>query len=253
MHVRSFASTHLGRRENNEDAYAAAASLGLFVIADGMGGYAGGEVASALVRDSMVDFFQRIGPDDPLSFAPGRRLRFSEAEKLMAMAIRMANREVIYRREGELARMGSTVAAILIRPPHAVVAHVGDSRVYRWRAGHLEVLTTDHCMEVERLQAVAQGRSTQGMWHYPPNMLTRAVGVPGMCEPDLRLLEVQPGDRYLLCTDGLTDMLDERGINAMLNTLAPHAAVEQMVLSAYRRGGEDNITALLVNVDTQPA
>jgi len=241
--VRGFASTHVGRRANNEDAYLAARELGLYLVADGMGGYEGGEIASHLVVDSLQRFFERGAPREREAFADTCPDGGTPVEAMMEMAVRAAHREVEKRRHGRLAAMGSTVAAILLRSEHAVVAHVGDSRVYRLRGGSLAQITRDHSLHAQLVEAgvMAQGSMTNR------NLITRAIGVPGCSKPDVATHRVRRGDAFLLCSDGLTDVLEDEEMEAILRELPPHRAVDALVSEAYVSGSQDNITALLVH------
>ena len=261
MKVESYASTHIGRRNNNEDAFCADSGAGLYLVADGMGGYEGGEVASGIVVETMQRFFSASEDRgtarlDRKTFSDDEGFRLdveetsevqSRQEAMMTMAIRLANREVARRRVGPLAQMGSTLAALLVRDQKALVAHVGDSRIYRLRQGKLEALTIDHSVQAERM-AAAQGGQKSRWWFYPPNTLTRAVGVPGLCRPDIRIEELHSGDRFLLCTDGLTDVLRDRDIRSLLLGFSAQDCVDHLVREAYRAGAQDNITAVLVQI-----
>lgn len=245
MEARGYASTHVGRRPNNEDAFRVDTSLGLFVVADGMGGYEGGEIASRLVVDTIHDFFGRANTEElritrPTSDGDEPTLD----ERRMEMAIRLANREIVNQRQGRLSEMGTTVAAVLFREDLALIAHVGDSRVYRFRDEKLEALTRDHSLEAEMAAVAGRGARSGRV----SSALTRAVGVPGRCQAELRTVEVCSGDLYLLCTDGLTDMVGEEDLSMFLSSMPPYRAVDALVAEAYMAGGLDNITALVVQV-----
>ncbi len=244
MEIRGFASTHVGRRDNNEDAFLADHDLGLFLVADGMGGYEGGEVASHLVVDTFEEFFRRGGPADREAFEGTAVDGRTPAENMMEMAVRKASREIEKRRTGRLAAMGSTVAAMMVRDRFAVVAHVGDSRVYRLRAGGLECLTRDHSLYAQLVEAGVV--SAQAVAHR--NLITRAVGAPGCSKPDVATHEVRSGDVFLLCSDGLTDAVEDDEIAAILTEHPSHRAVDALVAEAYVAGSSDNITALVVQV-----
>jgi serine/threonine protein phosphatase PrpC len=142
--------------------------------------------------------------------------------------------------------MGSTVAALVVRDGKAIVAHVGDSRVYRLRAGKLAALTADHSLyaEMERSGAPVPAREHCGFL----NVITRAVGMTGGGRPDLASEALQPGDVYLLCTDGLTDGLDDTRIAQLLGAGSAAEACETLVAEAVARGSRDNVTAVVVKV-----
>ncbi len=242
MNARGHASTHVGRRSNNEDAYRVDTGLGLFVVADGMGGYEGGEIASRIVVDTIHDFFGRAYTDELRITRPTADTGDIEARR-MEMAIRLANREIGNLRHGKLQHMGSTVASLLFLDDRVLIAHVGDSRVYRLRHNVLEAMTRDHSVAAQ-MRAASMGGSGGRV----SSAITRAVGVPGRCQPEIVMRSTRPGDIFLLCTDGLTDMVSEDDIEDTLGAMPPYRAVDALVTQAYVSGGEDNITALVVEV-----
>ena len=239
--VEAAGRTHVGRRAHNEDAMLLDEELGVFVVADGMGGYEGGEVASQVVVETVRRFFADNAGDAeltwPWGFEPGR----SFVTNLLTVALRLANREVRARRRGRLASMGATAVAAAVDGARVIVAHVGDSRVYRLRGGTLEPLTRDHSLR-EQLRALGAQEIPEGISH----VITRAIGMGDEEEPDLRVESLAPGDTLLLCSDGLSDPLDD----ARLRELLAHADVEQAAeglgRAAYAAGGTDNITALVI-------
>jgi len=243
--LRAHAATHVGRRDNNEDSFLADRPLGLFAVADGMGGYEGGEIASHLAVDTLYRFFSRGAPYEDITFtsfgADGR----SPAESMMQMALRLADAEIKKQRNGRLASMGSTIAAILMRGEHAVIAHVGDSRVYGFRDGALMPLTIDHSLYAEMVAAGISRTRARDHRH----VVTRALGVPGRSRPDVATFAVRSGDAFLLCTDGVTDVLPDGEIEAILSELDPARAVDAIVAEAYVSGSPDNITVLHVRVE----
>lgn len=265
----------MGRRDNNEDAFRVRDDLGLFLVADGMGGHEGGEVASQVVADTVMEFFQTpatnpiISLDDDYQTSPGAaayldattrversrrgsgpvatRKHIELVEKL-ERAIRLAQREIETLANGdrELHEMGTTLAALFLHERFAVVAHVGDSRVYRLRDGELEQLTQDHSFVAELRAA--------GAWaileHTTPQMaamVTRCLAPNANHEPDIEIHPVQPGDIFLLCSDGLSDVMHPRHISAVLRDFEdPQEASRELIRQAYRAGSQDNITALVV-------
>jgi serine/threonine protein phosphatase PrpC len=243
MNLEHAALTYVGRRSNNEDSLLAEPSLGLFVVADGVGGYEGGEVASATVVAALRDFFaaNAVDPQRTWPFAADRERTLSE--NLLGIGVRLAHREISVRREGKLSSMASTVAALYAADDVAVIAHCGDSRVYRLRDGHLERLTTDHSLYE---QMVAKGvPDLPPLEHYPfKNIVTRVLGVD-QAFADLRSEAIRAGDTFLLCSDGLHDPVDGPTLTALLS-LDPAEACSRLVKEAYDRGGKDNITAVVL-------
>jgi protein phosphatase len=223
-----FAKTDVGLvRTNNEDFYLVDPPRGLLIVADGMGGHAAGEVASQLAVETIAS---RVSP--PAPFWPLGRTR-RERERLLA-AIREANSRVRAAAAEDEGRrgMGTTVAVVWIRGRHAHVAHVGDSRVYRFRRGGLVQLTRDHSWPAE-----------DGPMR---NVLTRAIGAEPEVEVDHRIVEVFPGDVFLLCSDGLSRTVDDSAIERVLEELSGGEAVaERLIELARESGAPDNVTVAL--------
>ena len=244
MQLETFALSIPGRRANNEDAICARPELGLFVVADGMGGYEGGEVASALAVDAICELVRRTHGDKdvtwPYKIDPGRTIDENE----IIVATRLANERITMRRTGELAEMGSTVAVLRIADERVVVGHVGDSRVYRLRAGALAQLTIDHSLLA---QLIASGSPPADIEHFPwRHVVTRALGTP-TGEPEVQLDRALPGDVYLLCSDGLSEVLPPARIAERM-ALPVEAACRALVEEAYEAGSRDNISAIIVRV-----
>jgi protein phosphatase len=222
------ARTDVGRvRSGNEDSFMVQDPL--FAVADGMGGHQGGEVASKLALEELG--------------------RVTEVRDL-ADTVREANRAV-FRKASEdpnLAGMGTTLTAIMGDGAGIRVAHIGDSRLYVLRDGELTRVTTDHTV-VERL--VEEGRLTpeEAEMHPQRSILTKALGVDQEADPDDELVELEPGDRLLLCSDGLTGMIDEARIASILQSHDdPQAAADALVDAANEAGGQDNITSVVIDV-----
>ncbi len=224
--------THPGlRRDLNEDTYYGDSELGLWLVADGMGGHACGEVASALARETIV-----------------REIRAGTA---LAPAIRVADEEIIRasRRRNDSLPMGTTVVAARVQGNRFEVAWVGDSRAYLWREGRLAQLSQDHSYVQE---LIAQGTLTaeQARAHPHRNVVTQALGVTDPAHLNVAIMtgELKPGMQLLLCSDGLTEEVDDAGIGRAL-ALADCSAqecVDSLVAAALDGGGSDNITAILV-------
>ncbi len=230
------------KRRLNEDFFIIDDDLGLYLVADGMGGHAAGDVASRLAGEEILDSL-RDARD-----AGDRR----PARDLLTAAVVAGQRRLVeaVRREPELKGMGTTVVAAL-HPPGSgklVIAHVGDSRAYRFRNGDLEPLTEDHSWVHE--QVTAGFLSEEAARRHPlKNVVTRALGENGEPRVDTRELELEAGDRYLLCSDGLNTMLEDREIAAVLRRTGDlEAACRELIVAANRRGGNDNITVVLLDV-----
>ncbi|MHB8753706.1 MAG: Stp1/IreP family PP2C-type Ser/Thr phosphatase [Candidatus Acidiferrales bacterium] len=235
-------------RSNNEDSFRLAPELNLFVLSDGMGGQASGEVASRLAAETIVAHC-RDAEANPRSQLIGERIEgASDAGNRLASAIRLANRAVhqAARRNTAQTGMGATVVAAWFADERMTIAHVGDSRAYRLRRGELEQLTQDHSFIAEQ---VCQGMMTaeEASQSKMQNVLLRALGI----DPDV-LVEVSEellmeGDTLLLCSDGLTHELSDAQIAAVLcDTDEAQEAASRLVELANQAGGGDNITVIVV-------
>jgi len=245
--TRGFGSTHTGQRRGNEDWFMLDRSLGLYIVADGLGGRAGGEVASRLTAEVVHGFFKLAGSDSDLGFDAESSAGRSLAEARMDMACRLAHREVRRRQVGSLEGMGSTLAAMLIRHGRALIGHVGDSRVYRLRGDEIKQLTVDHSFHAEMVAAGVVDITERGRARYG-NMITRAVGMPGAFRADIKSDTVEEGDRYLLCSDGLHDVVDDQTMMTIMSELPPVQAAPLLVATALSSGARDNVTAVVVEV-----
>jgi len=238
------ARTDRGRkRSSNEDAFSLRADLGFFALADGMGGHAAGEVASQMAVDRVTEEFLAAGSD---------ALAADALESALVAATHRANAAIFERGERELdkAGMGTTLTTLGLVPAERAyrVAQVGDSRAYRLRADTLVQLTTDHTWVQQQVQL---GRLSPGLARRHPfaNIVTRALGIRDEIDVDIVRGELQPGDVFLLCSDGLTGMVDDAEIGEILaSSAAPEAAATALVDAANVAGGQDNITAIVVSI-----
>ena len=240
------ACTDKGRvRLNNEDSYHVCPDQNLFVLSDGMGGAAKGEVASAMAVET-VGVSLRQNPSLAL---PGKP-EFSDETNSLIHAIQLANRKIHEQgaRDPASRGMGATIVAVRISGNRASLAHVGDSRVYLFRAHTLQQLTSDHSLVAEQ---VRQGLMThqQAAASELQSVLTRALGMEESVEVDAEEMELLPGDSLLLCSDGLTRMVPENEIAAAL-AQAPDVAIaaERLVRRANECGGLDNITVVVIHL-----
>jgi PPM family protein phosphatase len=243
------------QRDHNEDCFAILSDQQLFIVADGMGGHRAGDVASRLATEAIVDFFRATATDDatwPFHFDA----RLSEEENRLLTGIRLANRQIIERsaRSRECQGMGTTVVGVLfsVRKRKTFIGHVGDSRAYRVRDGEIRQMTRDHSLVNDYLLAMPE-LSEEQRSELPKNVITRALGMQENVAVDLQSDDAQLGDVFILCSDGLSGMIDDREIlevireNSNLND-----ACRKLVARANEHGGEDNITAVLVRIDDGP-
>lgn len=236
------AATHPGRiRDANEDAFAA--EPGLFLVADGMGGHQAGEVASALAIETLS-----AGRDELL-----------EPPAVVAL-VRRANEAILERARVDPATrgMGTTLTGIVTPdhdPSRAMVLNVGDSRTYRWRSGALEQITVDHSY-VQDLLASGMLSPEEARTHPRRNIVTRALGVEADVTADVAMLDLVPGDRYVVCSDGLVDELTDTAITELLaraETDTPQTLAERLVDAAVEHGGRDNVTVVVLDVGAEIA
>ncbi len=249
MQVKAYGLTHVGRqRQHNEDSFLVADEAHLYLVADGMGGHAAGEIASRIAVDSISEFILHTKEDDGTwPHAYDEHLKRS-TNRLMA-ALKLANARVLeaMKKDARLRGMGTTVVACLADEDTMSVAHVGDSRAYLIRAGALSRLTNDHSWVFEQVQA---GMLTpeEAEKHPLRNVITRALGGALQVTPDAHEVVSQPGDVYLLCSDGLTGMVPEEEILRAVKENAEdlEKACRVLIDTANERGGLDNVTAILV-------
>jgi PPM family protein phosphatase len=245
MQIQSCARSCVGRRDNNEDAVKVIPEIGLFVVADGMGGDEGGEVASHLVVDAVSNVVTTTasGRETAWPFPPDPAL--DPDVNLLRVAVRVAHAEVQRHKTGRLASMGSTIAALYLRGDRAVIGHLGDSRVYRLRKGVLSQLTRDHSLFEEMCSLGLVAREDRpGFSH--ANVITRAVGAAGDGVPDVSVHSVWPGDVFVLCTDGVTEGVSDERIAELAALPDVRDACEAMICEAFESGARDNITAVVV-------
>jgi protein phosphatase len=243
--VQSFAATDVGRhRQINEDACFRDDAIRLWVVADGMGGHAAGEVASAEAVDAIHGMVKRgvqAGTGEPLDVPRAQRLLEGAIQSATYMLVAIAEFE------RDKSGMGTTITAALMVSSTLVVGQVGDSRVYQIRDGIVRQLTEDHTLIAWQIkQGIISADEAKSSPHR--NVITRAVGNREYVEVDTHIVPTQPGDRYLLCSDGLHGYFDDPREIAEIAALGGDFAVQRFIDLANERGGRDNITAILVEV-----
>ncbi|MGH9708968.1 MAG: Stp1/IreP family PP2C-type Ser/Thr phosphatase [Candidatus Acidiferrales bacterium] len=235
-------------RENNEDSFRMAPELNLFVLSDGMGGQASGEVASRLAAETIVAHCREAEANPSLPLMGERIDGASNAANRLASAVRLANRAVHQAAQQNETQtgMGATVVAVQFADERMAIAHVGDSRAYRLRNGELEQLTQDHSFIAEQ---VRQGlMSAEEASHSKlQNVLLRALGIDPDVEVEVSEELLMEGDTLLLCSDGLThELSDEQIAAALCDADEAQAAASRLVESANQAGGGDNITVIVL-------
>ena len=240
MRLSTAACSDVGlRRQANEDSYVTAPGLGLYLVADGMGGHKAGKVASEMATEHAVRAVEAL-----------QGATASPAEKLR-QAVSCANREIHQRAQSDtdLSGMGTTLVAVLTTPDRVALAHVGDSRAYLIRGGRIRLLTDDHSLvgELLRRRQISEADARE---HPHRHVLTRALGVATTTQPDLAELTPAPGDTFVLCSDGLTTHLrDSEILEHVQRDPELQKTCDSLVACANQRGGVDNVTVVLVRFD----
>jgi len=255
LHIESGARSDVGRvRKNNEDNFRAEPSLELFVLSDGMGGQASGEVASALAVETVVDHCRVALESDGAEYYGEPTPGLSDRTNRLASAIRVANRKIFESGLADPARkgMGATIVTCWITDRRLSLAHVGDSRAYLLRSGSFEQLTADHSLVAD---LVRSGILTpqQAEVSEQQSILTRALGTQPSVEVDADEQMLLAGDVVLLCSDGLSRTVTNPEIASTLETHPdPQKAADRLIELANENGGEDNVTAIVVRMTPEP-
>lgn len=253
MTVSSAVASHPGlRREDNEDAFCSRKDLGFYMVADGMGGHAAGEVASKLaveVIEAFVNDTQNADANTTWPFPYDTTLSL-EGNRLKA-AFRLANRRLGAAMEGndQLRGMATTAAAVLLAKGSPVVAHVGDSRVYLWREGLLHQITQDHSWVSEQVRAgvLTEIDARRHPWR---NVVTRALAGGDDPQVEVAEIDVKVGDRLLLCSDGLSGVVPPERLEEIVGQKATlQETCQALIDAANEAGGPDNITVAMLKVD----
>jgi serine/threonine protein phosphatase PrpC len=239
-------------RKNNEDNFGYDTRTGIFVVCDGMGGQAAGEVASKIAVDTVLGYFQeenkRSGPE-----VLGKEIaEVSELANALANAVQLANKAIRARsaQETTSAGMGCTLVAARVEGNLFSIAHVGDSRIYLIRSGAIQQLTTDHSLVMEQ---VRRGMITlEEAEHFEmQNVIVRALGSEDSVEPDLADLSLEENDTLLLCTDGLSRYVKDAAMLELINGKSLEEACDALIEAAKTGGSDDNITCLLIRAVEQ--
>ncbi len=249
MHLESYGITDVGlKRSVNEDAFFANDAMGIYLVADGMGGHAAGEVASAQAIEAIVDFVQRHLADDTLTWPFSYDRNLSVYGNALLCGIRLANQRLcaLQQANPQLGGMGTTIAALRITDREGIVAHVGDSRVYLMRGDRFLPLTSDHSWVNEQLKKNLISEE-EARNHRYRNVITRALGNRFEVEIDTTTMPIEEGDLFLLATDGLTGVVADPTIEEVLRQpLSLRERANHLVGLANQAGGPDNITVVLV-------
>lgn len=245
--------THPGMvRAHNEDSVSVDAGAGLVVLADGMGGYNAGEVASGIaISVTTTEIARRLKLESAAAKTDKSAQAQDNAVILLRNNIQKANSSIYHASQSQpqYAGMGTTIVAGLFYDNRVAVAHIGDSRMYRLRGGKLTAVTRDHSLLQEQIDSglisVADARFSKNK-----NLVTRAVGIDPAVEPEIHVYPVQIGDVYLLCSDGLNDMVEDADIESAVYAMQANLplAAEQLIQMANDNGGRDNVSVILVKI-----
>jgi PPM family protein phosphatase len=253
MRINYAAKTDVGmKRDNNEDNFLVYPEQNVFAVFDGMGGHAAGEVASAIAANEVKDFFTYTGKDEDATWPfKGERDRNYDENRTLT-AIKLANQRIIEQSEQDGAKKNMGTTAVMVHfverngsGPKAVVAHVGDSRVYLFRGGRLQRVTIDHSLVEEYLRL---GKITaEEAKNFPQkNIILRALGQQKVVDVEVNELAPEPGDVFLLCSDGLSGMVTDDIMQAILQKAnGLDAAAKKLIDTANANGGIDNVTVIL--------
>lgn len=234
------------KRTRNEDCLLVSDKLQLYVVADGMGGHSGGEYASRLAVSTMEEVISSMNTDPEATVISGVNSEDTQYGDRLRYAIEVASQKIFDQAlyDPELKGMGTTIAAMIVDNSSAYVANVGDSRVYLLRDGKIKQVTTDHSLVSEQMRAglISSGDARK---HRLKNIITRSVGYQEEVDIDLTTLELKPYDRVILCSDGLTNMVDDEIITRSVMGQDVKASCQELIKIANDNGGDDNISVVI--------
>ncbi len=251
--VESAGLTDVGRkRKHNEDAFYVSDRHGIYIVADGMGGHMAGEVASRIVVETIQDQMGAPATDGEGMDMITRAEKASNDSARLLSTIHLANRMVhtLASKKAEFKGMGSTVATVMLSGTKNIAVNVGDSPIYLIRNNSIEPLFVPHTYMAEHAAMGSAGAKPLGEEYR--HMITRAVGVKSEVQPDISEIQGLEGDIVLLCSDGLSDLVNERELLAVVTKFPPKKAVKALVHLANKRGGDDNITVIILRLDKHP-
>lgn len=251
MRILGWGATDVGmKRDHNEDSYLIREDLNLYVVADGMGGHAGGEMASSIAVKTVEEGVEaakaiidpNLNHDGPVERSPVAKLISDSVRKACSNIFKKAQER------RELQGMGTTTISMIFHGRHAFIAHVGDSRAYLMRDGRILQLSEDHSLVNEQLRAglITEAQAKQSRFK---NIITRSVGFEEDVAVDIIAVEFKEGDCYLLCTDGLANLVKDDEIREITGENFLRHAPELLIDLANKRGGDDNVTVVLAYVD----
>lgn len=249
MQLKFFGATDVGRRrKNNEDYFGIFEADHLFIVADGMGGHAAGEIASSTAVQAVAEFVALTARETDITWPWGVDPNLSLIANRLKTAIRFGNQKVLDLSvtQADYEGMATTIVALIMEDTTAHIAHVGDSRLYLVNAKGISQLTIDHSWVLEQV-ALGVLTTDQARTHPLRNVVTRAIGAASELNVEMTTHVMEPGDVLLLCSDGLSGMVLDKDVERIVQANSdPVKAANLLVAEANSRGGEDNITVLLV-------
>jgi len=250
MKIDAYGISDVGKkRSRNEDSFLVSDKLKLYIVADGMGGHSGGEYASRLAVATMEEVLSSMNTDPEATVISGVNSEETEFGDRLKYAIEVAGQKIFDQAlyDPDLKGMGTTITTLIIDEGIAYVANVGDSRVYLMRGDEIKQLTDDHSLVSEQMKAglISENDAKK---HKLKNIITRSVGYQEEVEIDIDKHDLQNGDRLLLCSDGLTNMVDDAAIFETVKANDVQTSCRLLVENANENGGEDNITVVLCEV-----
>lgn len=253
MRIRYAAKTDVGmKRTHNEDYFSLIEDERLFVVADGMGGHSSGEVASRMAAETLGEFY-RHSKDEEATWPYKMDVNMGYIENRLVTAVRMANCRIFESAAKDIRYkgMGTTLVACLLHDSDLYVAHVGDSRLYRLRTAAINQLTRDHSL-LEDYKEARPDMTEEEERNFPHrNVITRALGMRDSVQVAIHRFEIENGDRFLMCSDGLSGMVADPDIARIVGEAGSlEVAVDRLVEEANKAGGMDNITVLLLQCDS---
>jgi len=250
MRVTSYGQSDIGKkRKNNEDNFLIDHDIYLYVVCDGMGGHAGGEQASATAVETIGDVLKTLSSSRNLTFSYSEK-DFPEAVNMLKYAIKKASNLIYEKSKNDpiLKGMGTTCTALWLRNNQVYIAHVGDSRAYLVRGRTIQQVTEDHSWVREQVKAGLLSLEEAKLHSYK-NIITRSVGFEEDVKIDTFTKDIQPGDTYLLCSDGMSNNVKDEDILKIITTSPVKEACLRLISSAIENGGDDNITVIVVTIE----
>ncbi len=251
MKIDFFGQTDVGKkREKNEDSLLVNGSIGLFMVADGMGGHLGGECASRIAIKTVGETVQKLFEDPESTLGKDIGFDRSDPGEFLRYSLRLASHNIYEEAKNNpaLRGMGTTSVVLLVRDHKGYIANVGDSRGYLVHGADIKQLTTDHSLVAEQLRA---GFITpeEIKHHKFKNIITRSVGFQPDVEIDILVRDLEAGDRFVLCSDGLSNLVEDPEISKFVSKNDPKTACQKLINLANKKGGDDNVTVVVVSIE----